>query len=79
MDMNKELENKINLVCEAINRVFAHNEPERIEQTLKFAGIVAQAPSEELLEKAVDMVITSLDSAFDAAKAELKSGGIMTE
>lgn len=27
MDMNKELENKIDLVCEAINRVFAHNEP----------------------------------------------------
>lgn len=76
MDMNKELENKIDLVCEAINRVFAHNEPERIEQTLKFAGIVAQAPSKELLEKAVDMTLVSLDSAFDAAKHELKSGGV---
>lgn len=71
IDMNKELESKIDLVCEAINKVFVHNEPGRVEQILNFAAVVANAPNEEYLEKAVDMTIASLDGAFDAAKDKL--------
>ena len=46
MAMNKELENKIDIVCEAINMLFAYNEPERIAQNLNFAMIVASEQSE---------------------------------
>lgn len=69
--MNKELEHKIDLVCEAIDKVFADNAQERMNQILEFASVVSQAPNDRFLEKAVDIIIFSLDDVFETVKGKL--------
>lgn len=58
--MNERINRKIEDVSNTIDMVFANNEPERVKQLMTFVKVIATAPDEILLEKAVDNIRSEL-------------------
>jgi hypothetical protein len=66
--MKKELRSKIELVCRAINQIFADDEKRGKKLILDFTTAVAEAPNEVLAEEVVDTVIDSMNQVLEKPK-----------